>query len=539
MIATDKTVFDTLSREALLALAQSQQERLVTLQNSLTSVRVERDYYKEQLTAKLRALFAAKSEMLASLKQSDLFFNEAEVLEKRDVAEEIKQVAVAAHSKKKRGRKPLDPHLPREVVRVELPEDERRCEHDGAELIEIGVEASEQLDIIPAQLKVIRTERVKYACPCCDGTIKTAKAEARIIDKGLLSANALAWIITSKYQDALPLYRQAALLNRFGGDLNRNTLATSVVRCGEAVQPLINLLRDHLMTARLLHGDETELQVLKEPGKSAQSKSWLWLQLTDDGPPIRLFSYSSSRSGKSARELYEGYSGALMSDGYEPYAQVAAAASLIHLGCWVHARRKFIDAYEAIPKEHRRADRPAARIIALIAELYRLEQQVQSAREQQAITDEQFFTHRARLRQQESRPILEQIEQQLQTHLHTTAPQSLLGKALHYLAHQWPKLIRYIDAGHYPIDNNPAENAIRPFVIGRKNWLFADTVKGATASANLYSLIETAKANSLEPYHYLRHVLKELPKAQTVEDFEALLPWVLKADTLSMWGESG
>ena len=195
-------------------------------------------------------------------------------------------------------------------MRHELPESERVCPHDGAVLLEIGVEASEQLDIIPQQVRVIRHERVKYACPCCDGSLRLAAKPEQVIPKGLFSEGLLAWVITSKYMDGLPLYSQAALLGRFGGsDLSRNTMAASVVRVGQAVQPVINLLRDLVLDAPVIFGDETEIQVLKEAGRSAQSKSYMWAQMTDGsglggtGPPIRLFAYSpltQHRSGAAA-----------------------------------------------------------------------------------------------------------------------------------------------------------------------------------------------------------------------------------------------
>ena len=223
-----------------------------------------------------RQLFAAKSEQ-RGVHQRDLFFNEAEALAPVSPAPKVR---VPAHQRAKRGRKPLDPGLPREVIRYELPEGERVCPHDGSALKEIGVEASEQLDIVPLQVRVIRHERVKYACPCCSGTVRTAAAPAKLVPKGLLTENALAWVISAKYQDALPLYRQAALLARFGGEIARNTLAHTVVQVGRGVQPLINLLRDHLLDAAILHGDETELQVLKEDGRPARAKSYLWVQMS-------------------------------------------------------------------------------------------------------------------------------------------------------------------------------------------------------------------------------------------------------------------
>ncbi|MGI0064788.1 MAG: IS66 family transposase, partial [Nitrosopumilaceae archaeon] len=294
-------------REALAHLAQERDElrgelgiartERETLTGELRIARTERDLLKERLEAFIRRFFAASSEARGS-EQKDLFFNEAEAL--APVAQAEANVQVPAHVRAKRGRKPLDPALPREVIRHELPEAERVCAHDGARLEAIGVEASEQLDIVPARIRVIRHERVKYACPCCDQGMRTAAVPARLLPKSLLTEKALAWVITAKYQDSLPLYRQAALLGRLGGDLSRNTLAASVVRVGEAVQPIVNLLRDQLLESDLIHGDETELQVLKEPGRAAQTKSYLWAQMSATGPPIRLFSYRDSRSAKTA-----------------------------------------------------------------------------------------------------------------------------------------------------------------------------------------------------------------------------------------------
>jgi len=494
------------------------------LLNQLRLVTVERDLLKERLEAFLRKLYAAKSEARANPAQRDLFLNEAEALAPNGapVAEETTEpqsVEVAAHHRKKRGRKPLDPQLPREIVRHELPEAERVCTHDGARLVEIGAEISEQLDIVPQQVRVIQHHRIKYACPCCDESIRVTPAPARIIPKGLLTETALAWIVTAKYQDSLPLYRQAALLSRFGGDLSRTTLAASMVRVGQAVQPIINLLRDHLLEADLILGDETVVQVLKESGRAAQSKSYLWAQMTGSGPPIRLFSYTPGRGGRQAQPLYEGIKPgvALMSDGYEVYNTIAAVHGAIHLGCWAHARRYFVEAEAAIPKAARGPESLATQFIVAIGELYAIEAKAKDLSVEQ----------RGHQRQAQSRPVLAKIEGMLIQHLHAVTPGSLLGKALHYLSSQWPKLIRFVENGAWPIDNNRCENAIRPFVVGRRNWLFCDTVAGAQASANLYSLIETCKANSIEPYSYLVALFRQLPLVKTIEDFEALLPWQL------------
>ncbi len=519
-------------RQALLdAIARGDEaaQRSENLAGELRVLRAERDLLREQLNRFKRQLFDAKSEASAA-HQKDLFFNEAEVegaqAQPAAAETEDEQIDVPAHKRVKRGRKPLDPALPREVRRHELPEGERVCPHDGSALREIGVEVSEQLDIVPQQVRVIRHERVKYACPCCDGGLRLAAKPPQVIPKGLLSEAALAWVITSKYLDGLPLYRQAVLLGRFGGtQMSRNTLAAGVVRVGQAAQPVVNLLRDALLDSFIVHGDETEVQVLKEPGRKAQAKSYMWVQMTEasgihgTGPPIRLFGYSPSRSTHAARALYEGMrpGGVLMSDGYEPYGAIAAQHRLVHLGCWAHCRRYFHEALQALPKDKRGPEQLPARFIELVGQLYKVEADARRDKLDAQALQQQRTLHSA--------PVLQQIEALALQHLHGVLPGSLLGKALHYLTAQWPKLARYVDDGRYPIDNNACENAIRPFVVGRRNWLFADTVAGVNASANLYSLLQTCKANGIDGYRYLSALLIELPKARTVDDYEALLPW--------------
>ncbi len=521
--------FTALQRALANALKTSE-----TLVGELRVTRTERDLLKEQLDKFKRQLFAAKSEVLGT-DQKDMFFNEAEELgaTAEPAAEEgadDKTIDVPGHKRAKRGRKPLDPALPREVVRHELPESERVCPHDGAALQEIGVEATEQLDIIAQQVRVIRHERVKYACPCCDGGLRLAAKPAQVIPKGLFTESLLAWVITSKYLDGLPLYRQAALLGRFGGtDISRNTLAASVVRVGQAVQPIINFLRDRLLEAPLIYGDETEIQVLKEPGRKAQTKSYMWAQMTErsgadgTGPPIRLFAYAPSRGTQASLRLYAGVreGGVLMTDGYEPYNQVAKTNRLVHLACWAHCRRYFFEALQALPKDKRGPQQLAGQFMELIAKLYRVESEARH---------EGLDANALSLRRHErSVPVLKQIEALVLANLHAVAPKTLLGKALHYAQGQWSKLVLYVKDGNHPIDNNACENSIRPFVIGRRNWLFADTVAGANASANLYSLLQTCKVNGIDGYDYLRKLLIALPMATTADDYEALLPWSIGA----------
>ncbi|WP_122856666.1 IS66 family transposase, partial [Pseudomonas viridiflava] len=272
----------------------------------------------------------------------------------------------------------------------------------------------------------------------------------------------------------------------------------------------LNLMRDRLLESRVIHCDETRVQVLKEPDREPSSQSWMWVQT--GGPPDRpvtLFDYSTSRAQEVPTRLLDGYRGYVMTDDYAGYNALGAQTGVERLGCWAHARRKFVEAQKVQPKGKSGC---ADIALNLINKLYGIE------RDLKEVGDE----HRHESRRQNSLPVLEQLH----TWLEKTQPQvNTLGKAISYLASNWSKLERYVEEGYLPMDNNAAERAIRPFVIGRKNWLFSDTPKGATASAQLYSLVETAKANGQEPYAWLRHALERLPTATSVEDYEALLPW--------------
>jgi len=311
----------------------------------------------------------------------------------------------------------------------------------------------------------------------------------------------------------MPLYRQETILRRIGVELPRATLANWMIRSGTLIQPLINLLRDRLLEYDIVQMDETPVQVLTEPGKRAQSKSYIRVQR--GGPPDRpvvLYDYDPGRGAGVPKRLLEGFSGYLQTDGYDGYNAVVAANGLTHMGCMAHARRRFSDAVKAQGRNRKRGK--AHRGLSLIRKLYRLEGQARKL-----TADERYAR-----RQKHARPILDEIRSWLDDALPQVPPSSATGKALSYLHNEWDHLIRYLDDGRLAIDNNGAENAIRPFVLGRKIWLFSASVKGVKASANLYSLIETAKANHLEPYAYLRRVFTELPQAETVEAIEALLP---------------
>jgi transposase len=442
-------------------------------------------------------------------------FNEAEALAAKgsEVASEpAPDVEVKGHRRRgKPKRVALPADLPREDVVIELSAEERRCP-EGHELKEIGEDISEQLDVIPAQIKVIRTIRKKYACPHCEGHVKRAPLPKTAIPKSMAGPGLLAYIATSKYGDGLPLYRQEHMWQRAGVNIPRATMAAWMIKAGQLFTPLINLLEEDLLASGYVRADETKVQVLDEVGKLAESLSYMWVRgrASPGVPPIVLFEYDPTRSSEVPKRLFEGYQGYLQVDGYVGYDGICEQEGVVRCGCMAHCRRKFFEATKASAKGVGLANEA----IEMIRDLYAIEETIKD----KGIED------RHRIRQEESKPILDRFRTWLDENVPKLPPQSQLGKALGYAHREWTYLIRYLDDGRLSIDNNMVENAIRPFAIGRKNWLFSDSVAGAKASAVIYSIIVSAKLNGHNEYAYLRHILEKLPYAEKLEDFEALLP---------------
>ena len=438
-------------------------------------------------------------------------FNEAEAEDLPDEEVPTAPATVSAHTRRK-PRVSIPEHYPRETILYTLPDEARHCPHDGTLLKAIGTEDHEQLEIIPAQVKVIRHCRQRYICPCCEQYHAIADKPKQPIEKSIASPGLLAHIAVQKYADALPLYRQSAIFKRAGIELTRANLANWMIRCGTLVQPLINLLQDHLLEQAVLHMDETPLQVLREPDKTAHSQSYMWVMGHFAKHPAVIFRYAPTRSQVVPKELLSPEVNTLMADGYSGYQSACDEYAITRLGCWAHARRYLVTAKKLQkPGKAGKADQG----LAYIQKLYAIERALKDKP-----PDERY-----QRRQADAIPILNQLRHWLEKSQSQVLPKSAMGKALTYLNNQWSCLIGYVDDGRYPIDNNPAENAIRPFTVGRKNWLFANSQAGANASANLYSLVETAKANDLNPYEYLREVLTALPNVDTLDDYEKLLPW--------------
>lgn len=477
-------------------------------------------------------MFGRRSE--AHPGQGDLF-NEVEAVAAEDETSGVdapddhkatdNKGSAPAQGKRRGKRRPLPPELPRIETIVDVAVDERQCDC-GADKVKIGEEVSEQLDIIPMQVRVIRTVRPRYACPKGERAPVVAPAPPRALPRSQFSAGFLAMLLTVKYVDGLPLNRFAKVLERHHMTMPRQSLARAVIQTAKVLQPLHNLCRDTLLEGTVIHMDETRVQVLKPPDKAPAkpptSQSQMWVQR--GGPPdqpVVIYDYNPSRSKEVPKQLLADWQGYLMTDGYPGYNAMGENDNVELLACMVHARRKFIEAQRA-QSEGQRGHADDA--IALFARLYAVEAEMKQA------TDEQRY----RARQKHSVPILDELRAWLDVTRPIVTPKSRLGGALRYLDDYWPRLIRYTERGDLPIDNNPAENAIRPFVVGRKAWLFSDTPAGAHASAVIYSLVETVKANNLEPYTWFKRVLTELPKAKTFEAAEALLPWNLHAYDLAM-----
>ena len=426
------------------------------------------------------------------------------------------EIEVKYKRKRKPKRSPIPSHIPREDIHYDLVDEEKSCPCCGEELSPMGEVVSEQLDIIPARVSAKRHIRKKYGCNKCKQTVKTATMPKQPIPKSLASPGLLATICVNKYADGMPLFRQESILMRAGIELGRTTMASWMIKLGELFTPLYNILRDDLLDRKLIQMDETSVQVLKEPGRKAQTKSFIWVMASGrhgQDPPIILFHYDPSRSSKVPRALLADWRGYLVTDGYDGYGAVVLSNNLIHCGCFDHVRRKFKDVIKSRPKGA--SPGLADEALWYLQRLYNIERRIKR----------DSSKHRLKIRNLYSRSVLDHFRRWLDRVIDSVRPTSSTGKALHYLASEWPKLVRILENGDVPLSNELCENAIRPFVIGRKAWLFSASQAGAKSSCMIYSIIETAKANGHEPYAYLRYIIERLPNCENLEDFEALLPY--------------
>jgi len=454
-----------------------------------------------------RIRYGVKSEAL-SPEQRQLF-EEDVVQDIAAVESELNLPATPASPRSRAGRQTLPEHLERVEVRHE-PES-CTCPACQSNLVKIGEDVSEQLDVEPSRFFVIRHIRPQYACRQCE-TITAAPVAPAVIDGSLAAPGLLAWVATGKYLDHLPLYRLEQIAARQQVNLSRSTMSEWIGRMGFALQPLADRLMELLKQRQVLHADETPVKQL-DPGAGKTKRAYLWSYRSNDldtGPPIVVFDYQASRSGQHARDFLQGWQGSLMVDDYAGYKKLFAydaAHAVTELGCWAHARRKFFDLQAN--GSHPSAEEALRRI----AKLYAIEE------EARAMDNHRRAMHR----QQHSLPILTDMHEWLIRLRVSTADNSGLARSIDYSLNRWVSLVRYAQSGNLPIDNNPVENAIRPIAIGKKNWLFTGSERAGRRAAAIQSLFATAKLNGIEPAAWLKDTLEKLP-VWTMRRIDELLP---------------
>ena len=508
------TVEDLMARIAVLQAENCQlTKRVAQLEEELALARQHR--------------FAPKSE-----KRSERIFNEAEMGPVEDEADGEDDAVVALPDTglptvekpegKKRGRRRLPEHLPRERIEYDVSDDQKVCPCCHGRMHRMGETVTEQLHI-EVKAKVLQNVRFKYACRHCDRTgintpVVTAPMPAQPLPGSIATASTLAFALVHKYADGTPLYRLAQTFERAGVPVSRGALGHWVIGSSERhLSRIYDALKQRLRAQPLIHGDETTVQVLKEKNKEATSTSYMWAYRSgeDCDEPIVLFDYQPGRGQIYPQAFLADYCGTLMSDGYSAWRTLGGTT---HLGCMAHSRRRFVNAL----KTRKKPGGPPGQALKFFEHLYRVERQVRNEKPDQGETQADAIR---RFRQQHSVPVLNALKEWLDAIAPKVLPDSKLGDAVSYTLNQWEYLTRYTEDGRRPIDNNLLERDIRIFATGRKSWLFSDTVQGANASAVVYSLILTCRACGVEPLAYLRHILTELPQRAADADIDDLLPF--------------
>ncbi|WP_041394898.1 IS66 family transposase [Photobacterium profundum] len=468
----------------------------------------------ERYNIKLANEYGKKSEKMPG---ADEVFNEAEVT--LDEQDELLLASLSTEEKTeqkvKPKRKPLPPELPRKDVIIDIEDTDKTCDCCRNPLHKMGESSSETLEFVPAHIKVIKTIRPKYTCRHCENNgieshIKMAPMPATPIPKSIATASLLSQIITCKYQFGLPLYRQETMLSDIGIELSRQTMSSWILRCATLLEPLYMRLKTILLAEPAIHADETPLKVIQ--AEKATSYMWVYCCGADalgSNTNIVLFDYHNSRRAQCAIDFLDGYQGYMHVDGYKAYESTQATL----VACLAHIRRKFIDVKKL---QGKKKTGKVDIVLNLIGKLYGIEKRIKGKSVEEKLA----------IRQSQAKPIVTTLYNWLIEHKEKIPPKSKLGEAISYSLNQFEKFQRYLEDGRLSIDNNRAERAVKPFVIGRKAWLFSYTNTGANASAILYSLVETAKANNLLVHDYIATCLQQI--AEKPNNIDALLPWNIK-----------
>jgi transposase len=493
------------------------QKIILDLRQSLHEKNAEIASYKEKYARLIEEICLAKQQRFSpsserNILQPDLF-DEAGIDLPDDVKEQLtEEIDVKSYSRKKHPvRHPLPKYLPREVILHDISDSEKIC-GCGVHLSKIGEEITEQLKYIPEQLSVIQHVRPKYACKPCQENVKIAAMPHLLLPKSIATPELVAHTIIAKYCDHLPLYRQEAIWRRIDIHMPRSSLCGWVLKSAELCFPLVKLLQRIIVKNNYVQADETTVQVLNEVGRGNTTKSYMWCYRGGGINQLSIvFEYQETRGGFHAENFLSGFEGYLQTDAYSGYNWADKILKITSVGCHAHGRRPFAE----IAKLSKTSGL-AHEALKFYRKLYAIEN----------IARENKFSYEQRyqLREEKSKPIINAFKKWLDHNLTKTSEQGKIGKAIRYCLNHWADLTNYLKDGCIEIDNNLVENVIRPFALGRKNWMFAGSPSGARAGAVLYSLIETCKANNVEPYKYFCTMLHRIRLCQSDEDYIKLLP---------------
>lgn len=494
-------------------------EQAEKLQLEKEELEIKVKWYEEQFRLAQQKKFGSSSEKTNPDQLS--LFNEAEDTADQAVEEPTVETITYKRKKQRGEREQKLEDLPTETIEYHLSDEEQDCSSCGSELHEMSTEVRNEIEVIPAQVKLKKHVRYVYSCRHCEHheletPIETARMPEPVFPGSLASPSAMAYTMSQKYVEGMPLYRQEKYLERFGVTISRQTLSNWMMYGANTWLELIyNEMHDHLLKMDALHADETTLQVLSEPERPATSTSYMWLYRSGrTDVPIVLYDYQQTRAGKHTRRFLDGFQGYLHVDGYPGYNGIP---DVVLVGCWAHARRNFTEALRALPESAATTSVKAKEGLAFCNKLFNIERDLKD------VSPEERYEKRL----ERSQPVLDAFLAWLKEQTPRVLPKSALGKAIKYCHNQWEKLEAFLKDGRLEIDNNRAERSIKPFVIGRKAWMFSNTAKGAKSSATIYSVVESAKENGLNPYKYLNYLFEELPNMDTTdkEQLAKLLPW--------------
>lgn len=498
---------------------KTEQDRIEALEKQNKELKALVAWYEEQFRLKKHQEFGASSEKTSNDQLALPLFNEAEI-----TATSFEDEVEESSPEKKQNRSPrktFEENLPVEIVTYTLPIKEQACLCCGNSLHLMKKEVRRELQIIPAQVKIIQHERDIFACRTCEQEnittpIVAAPMPNPVFPKSMASPSAIAYVLMQKYMSSVPLYRQETQFKQLGVPLSRQTMSNWILYSADKwIEPLVLQMRETLLNQEVLHADETTIQVLQENDRSPRSTSYMWLYRTGkEGPKCTLFDYQTTRSSKHPIRYLQGFKGKLHVDGYKGYDGLPGVTLS---GCWAHVRRKFDQAQKAAPPKQGGQLTLAEQALQKIGALYRIEKKIASED-----SEERF-----KIRQEQSLPMVEAFFTWLKIIRPKVLPKSKFGEAIQYALNQQKKLMEPFKDGRLDLDNNLAERSIKPFVIGRKNWLFSNSSKGAKASAQIYSLLETAKENQLNVFQYLIYLFEILPNMDLSDSqkLQTLVPW--------------